>query len=163
MSRLTLWAWPCGLAAKKLLWTSMDLDLIATMLQTMYNVTHLYFYNLSISLLSTSMDLILMATVLQTMYSHIFILYDWFDIHYLLLYVFLSFSLYNGNGGNTVQSYILKPKSKFDDAIHSNNLPLYLFVLLKSSRAFWQLMWKCSTYFWIVVTVVDGTCDVSEY
>ena len=66
----------------------MDLDLIATVLQTMYNVTHLYFYNLSISLLSTSMDLILMATVLQTMYSHIFILYDWFDIHYLLLYFF---------------------------------------------------------------------------
>ena len=51
----------------------MDLDLIATMLQTMYNVTHLYFYNLSISLLFTSMDLILMATVLQTMYGHIFI------------------------------------------------------------------------------------------
>ena len=29
-----------------------------------------------------------MATVLQTMYGHIFILYDWFDIHYLLLYFF---------------------------------------------------------------------------
>ena len=69
----------------------MDLDLIATVLQTMYNVTHLYFYNLSISLLFTSMDSILMATVLQTIYGHIFILYDWFDIHYLLLYVFLSF------------------------------------------------------------------------
>ena len=70
----------------------MDLDLIATMLRTMYNVTHLYFYNLSISFLFTSMDLILMATVLQTMYGHIFILYDWFYIRYLLLNViFLYF------------------------------------------------------------------------
>ena len=75
------------------------------------------------------------------MHGHIFILHDWFDIHYLLLCVFcyLFFNELNDEFISFVFIfflYTLKPKSKFDDAIHSNNIHLYLFVLLKSSRAF---------------------------
>ena len=74
----------------------MDLDLIATVLQTMYNVIHLcYNYHLFIYLLFTSMDSGLIAAVLQTMYSHISTLYDWFYTHYLLLNdIFFVFFLY---------------------------------------------------------------------
>ena len=146
MSRLTLWAWPCGLAAKKLLRTSMDLDLIATVLQTMYNAIHLcYYYHLFMYLLFSSMDSGLIAAVLQTMYGHIFISYDWFYINYLLLNItFFFFFIFNDIMGMIETLY---------NHTHQN----------QNKNSTWQyikIIYPCPcSFFWRVLKLFDNWCE----